>query len=182
MIETHRTLALVVEHRLDAVEALDELLHLGNAAAVLHVDVGDLVVRHRERVAGAGVEHVAPELRAHAHQACLAQRAIHVHRAGDRRDAVLRNHDHVAPAALGLRDELAAHRVHLLEILLQPRVREVGSEALQVVVEVRQVHQVQARAVAVEDVDRALRDPLRRADVRHRPPEIEQRKSAELAL
>ena len=55
-------------------------------------------------------------------------------------------------------------------------------EALQVVVEVRQVDERQRRPLLPEDAQRAATDPARRLDVGGRPPEAEQRKLAELAV
>ena len=89
---------------------------------VAHIDMRDLVVGHRERRARAGVERLAPVLlAAYREQARRAQRAVDVDRVGRRRDAVFRDHDHPPPLALRRLDQLAAERVDLAEVLLQPR-------------------------------------------------------------
>ena len=80
MVEPRGALAVLVEHALDAGQALQEALDLRHPLRPPHVDVGDLVVRHREGLGGAGVEQLAPELRAHLDQPRLAERAVHVDR------------------------------------------------------------------------------------------------------
>ena len=62
MIEAGRALALRVEHALDAGQPLEQPLDLGDALGLADVDVRDLVVGDRERLRGAGVEQLAPEL------------------------------------------------------------------------------------------------------------------------
>ncbi len=58
----------------------------------------------------------------------------------------------------------------------------VGAEALQAVVEVRQVDERQRGALQLEDAHRAAADPARALDAGRRPPESEQRELSELTL
>ena len=69
--------------------------------------------------------------------------------AGHRRDAVFGDHDDPGAVALGRRDQLARERVDLLEVLLEARLAEIGTEPLQVVVEVRQVAEASASGFLV---------------------------------
>ena len=107
VVEPRRALPVLVEHALDAGQALQEALDLGHPLRPPHVDVGDLVVRHREGLGGAGVEQLAPELGAHLDELRLPERAVHVDGAGHRRDAVLGQHDHARPVPPRVGDQLA---------------------------------------------------------------------------
>jgi hypothetical protein len=142
------------------------------------------MVGDREGGARARVEDLAPVLLgADRNEAGLAQGAVDVHRlAGRRRDAVLGHDDHLAPARLRGVDQLAAHGVELAQIPLQARMREIGPEALQVVVEVREVGEGERGAAGAHHVQGRLRDPLRGADVGERPPESEEREGPELRV
>ena len=79
----------------------------------------------------------------------------------DRRDAVLGQHDHARAVALGIGDQIARDRIDLGEALGDPRI--VRTEALQVVVEVRQVDQRQRGRARAPDMQRGVRDPARAA-------------------
>ena len=64
--------------------------------------------------------------------------------------------------------------------LIRRGMREVRAEALQVVVEVRQVAERQGRLAGLHDVAGRVADPLAGGDVGHRAPELEQGEHAEL--
>ena len=74
-------------------------------------------------------------------------------------DAVLRQNDDCRTRALGSGDQLTANRVHRGDVAADARV--VGTEALEVVIQMRQIHERQGRAVTLEDVQRAPSDPAR---------------------
>ena len=95
--------------------------------------------------AGAGIEQLAAALGVTAEQPGLAQRAVDVDRAWRPRDAVL-GEDHDAAPRLGSVDELAGTASSWREVLGGGWARR--AEALQVVVEVRQVDQRQGRVDA----------------------------------
>ena len=113
-------------------------------AGLLHIDVGDLVIGDGERLAGAGVERVGAELIADREQPGLAQHAIDVHRTRYRHEPVFRQHDDAPAALAAMRDQPAADRVDRAHVLADARI--VGAEALQVVIEVRQVDRAAASA------------------------------------
>ena len=60
--------------------------------------------------------------------------------------------------------------------------RVVGAEALQVIVEVRQVDELQSRLVPLEYLACASGDPLRGTDIGARSPEVEQGEITEFVL
>ena len=124
------------------------------------------------------VEDLAAVLEPHADQAGLAQRAIDMDRRRDRRDAVFGEHDHARAVARRIVDEVARDRVDLGEALGDPRI--VGPEALQVVVEMRQVDERQGRGARAAHMQGGIGDPARRHDRGRGSPEAEQRKGAEL--
>ncbi len=72
--------------------------------------------------------------------------------------------------------------VDLLQVPLQPRLFEVGTEALQVVVEVRQIAECQRRLARGAHVHGGPRDPLARGEVGCRSPELEQRELTQLGV
>src|SRR5206468_1066391 len=57
-----------------------------------------------------------------------------------------------------------------------------GPQALEVVVEVREVDEREPGRLALDDAARGAGDPAARVDVRSRPPEAEERERAERAL
>ena len=134
-----------------------------------------LVVGERERARRPGVQQLAAELEPDLDQPGRAQGPVDVHGIADRRDAVLRDDDDAGAIPLRLLDQLAAEAVDLLQVLLQAGLFEVGAEALQVVVEVRQIAQGQRRLARGAHVHGGPRDPLARGDVGGGPPELEQR-------
>ncbi len=97
--------------------------------------------------------------------------------AGHLGDAVLRQHDHLRAVPLGRLQQRRAGRIHGARGL--DGLRVVRAEALQVVVQVRQVHQRQRRLPGVHHVLAGPGNPLAADDVRPRPPELEQRERAE---
>ena len=113
MVQPALALAGLVEHPLHAGQRLDQRFDLGHQRGFSDVDVRDLVIGHGEGARCASVEQLAPELLAHLDVAGLAQRAVDVHRLRDRRDAVLREHDHARAGALCRLDQLAAHLIDL---------------------------------------------------------------------
>ncbi len=85
-------------------------------------------------------------------------------------------------------EEFAADGVEFAQIAAENRSgrgrpgSQVRPDFLQHVVEVRQVDQRQCRVELTIDVNCRLGDPVRRADVGRRSPEVEQRELSELAL
>ena len=145
--------------------------------------MGDLVIGHREGGARARIEDLAAELLGpHRDEPCLAQRAVDVHGIGHGRDAVFGHHDHLAAARGRVVDQRAAHGVDLAQVLLHARVREIRAEALQVVVEMRQIGERERRIARLHHVQRRLGDPVAGGDVGERAPEPEQRELPELRV
>ena len=114
MVEAEGALAIFVQDLLDAVEPLQQRLHLGDVRAMLEVDVRHLVVGEREGARRSGVQQLAAELEPHLDQPGLAQRPVDVHGIADRRDAVFRDDDDACAVPLGLLDQLADDVVDLL--------------------------------------------------------------------
>src|SRR5262249_8239583 len=80
VIQTDCALFGLAENLLDAVESFQESANIGDAIAALDVDVCQLVVRHGERLRGAGVELLAAKLAPDPEQPRLAERTIYVNR------------------------------------------------------------------------------------------------------
>ncbi|ARX87667.1 hypothetical protein SMD44_07148 [Streptomyces alboflavus] len=108
----------------------------------------------------------------HVQQAGAAQGAVDVDGAADPGDAVLGQGDDGAALCLGLVQERGQCRVEVGGRLVGARV--VGAEALQVVVEVREVAQGQVGPAGGENVAGGVDDPAAGGDVRARAPEVEE--------
>ena len=166
-----------LEHQVHAPQRADRLPGAGQVLRRADVDVCDLVVSDRERARRPGIEVLHPCLLVDAQQPGAAQRAIDLHRARGRRDPVLGEHDHPVAATARVLDQVA-------EDLVQLRGRtgglgRFGPEALEVVVEVRQVGQEQVEPLGVEQPPGRLRDPARRRDPGARAPVREERELAQ---
>ncbi len=93
-------------------------------------------------------------------------------------DAVFGEHHDAGAVAAGVGDEVARHRVDFREAFRDARV--IGTEPLQVVVEVREVNERKRGRAGAPHVQRRVGDPARRGDVGGRPPEMEQRERPKL--
>ena len=136
--------------------------------------------RRRRRAIAAHRAVRPPSLVAHGEQSGFAQRAVDVHGRADRRRC------RTPTATMNARARL---RARCLDERRRPRRRSrqvagdgrmVRAQALQAVVEVRQVDRASASDCASPDVQRRIGDPARRGDSRRRAPELEQRKRPEL--
>ena len=139
-----------------------------------------LVVRDRECAARAEVEKLAVARLLHAQIALLMQQSIDVHRRGRALNAILRQHDEMRVLAARQLDEARALRVEVLHRLHALRI--IGTKALMVVVEVRQVDEHQLWVMPRRDCARRIDDPLGAADVGARSPELKQRERPQLLL
>ena len=180
MIQTAFALPGLVEHALDAGQGTQQVGHLVDQLRPGHVDVRDLVIGERERIGCAGIKLIAPKFITHPQPAGLTQRAIDMHRPRDRSDAVLRKRNHMHSAAPRSIDQLAADFVHLGHVAHNGRMRR--TEALQVVIQMRQIHQRQCRLMLLQHMQRRLANPARGNNVSRRPPEAKQWKLAEFSL
>ena len=86
-----RNLLRPVEHPLDSRRLLEECAHGRRLRRVIDVDVRNLMVGHRKRGAGAGVEELAAELLSNGQQAVLAKDTIEVDGPGHVGESVLRD-------------------------------------------------------------------------------------------
>jgi hypothetical protein len=147
--------------------------------------MGDLVVGDGEGAAGAGVQQLpagaldAASL-AHGQQARVAQDAVDVNAAAGGTDAVLGHHQHLGTDAASGADDAAGGGVDGGDVVADGGM--IGAEPLQVVVQVGQVDQGQVRATSTQHQRGARRDPVGRADVGGRPPEVEEWEGTELGL
>ena len=110
----------------------------------------------------------------------LAQHPVDVHGRRDVAQAVLRQDDDLYAPRLVEADEIAAELVDLLDV--DGRRRGARPNALQVVVEVREIDERERWRELLLDVLRRLGNPARRLDGRFRSPETEERKRPELRL
>src|SRR5207302_3740951 len=98
----------------------------------------------------------------------------------DGTEAVLRRHEHVRADLAGVPDQVGNETIDGAEGGAAARI--VGSVALVVVVEVRQVHERQRRAVPAEDEPRGVGDPARRGEAGAGTPEVEEREWTQRTL
>ncbi len=178
MVQPRLALPFPVQYRLDSVYSFEQLLDFGDTLGQPDINMGHLVVRHRECLGGARVQHLPFQLRLDPHQPRPAQHPVDVHRAAHRGDAVLGQDHDPRPVPLEVLDQLAADGVDLPQVARDGRV--LRPQPLQTVVQVRKVDQRQGGTAGVVDVAGAVGDPAAGADVCRGAPEVEQRKGAEL--
>ena len=117
--------------------------HLGHQFRAGYIDVRELVVRHGESVRGPRIELFTTSLDPYLQPAGLAQLAVDVYRPRYLGDPVLGQRHYVRAERPGLFDERPAQRIHGRD--LRGDARMVWTEALQVVVQVRQVDERERR-------------------------------------
>ena len=145
MVETGGAFLLGAEHARHAVDGLNRRTHRAEQRRIIHVNVRDLVIGDREGLAGAAIEQLEAELFLDREPALGAEDAVQRDRAPHRRDAVFREHDR-AHAALRVEiHQPARHAIDRAAIFRDPRI--VGTEALEIVVKVRQVNEREIRLV-----------------------------------
>ena len=141
----------------------------------------ELVVGQRPRSARGMVEHLAIGRVANGEEARFAKDAIGMDCVGHGPDPVFARDQHgeVVPSdqAAEILDECADLGVEF-PAGSEGR-RAIGTGALGGVVEVRQVDAGKLWRCPARRLDKTPRDPPRRLDARHRPPELVQRKLAE---
>ena len=119
--------------------------HRGFEGTVVEVDMGHLMIGHREDPAGPGIQQLQAQLLPHRQPALLPEQAVEMHRAVDGGNAVLGQEDHGHLAIVEEVDQ-AAH-----DLIDSPQVGGDGGiggpEPLQVVIEVGKVDQAQAGLV-----------------------------------
>ena len=165
-------------HGGDAGQGGHRLAHGRQDPRVVHVDMGDLVVGHREGTRGPGVEHVAPEFVLYRQPPVGTQHPVQVDGACYRDNAVFGHHHHADSPRFEELDQLARHRVDGGQFGRQGRVG--GAEFLQRVIEVGQVNEVEGGGVPLLDPARGPRDPPAAGDPRSRAPERPERERPQL--
>ena len=147
---------------------------------IVHVDVRDLVIRDGERRAGAGVEQLQAQLLATAINPCLRRTRLRCTGVVTSQSPYSDRTTTCTPRAFEEGDQIAAELVDLPDVVRGRRLRR--ADALQVVVEVRQVDQRQRRRELLFDVLGALRRSSCVDSIDGpRSPEVEQRERAELS-
>ena len=141
------------------------------------VDVGDLVVGDREGARGHRVEVLHAVLGVDLQQAGAAQGAVDVDGPAHAGDAVLGQGDDGAALGAGVVEQRGQGRVQVGGRLEGARV--VGAEALEVVVEVREVAERQIGVAGAHDVAGGVDDPLAGDEVGAGSPEVEEGEGAE---
>ncbi len=113
----------------------------------------------------------------HVHQPSLAQQAVQIDRPANLHMAVLADHPNRRPdGACGVEPgdtcvvQLLRHTLHVAAL---------GTEALRVVIKVRQVDERQVRPFGLQHFGGAARDPLRAGQPGHRSPKRLKREGAE---
>ena len=135
------------------------------------------MVRDRKGLRGPGVEQFTAELLADGEQFRAPQRAIDMDRAVHGRHAVFREHDDASAIPLRVRNDLAADAIHGSEVGCDRGM--VRPDALQTVIQMRQIDQRERRLAGLAHVDCGSRDPFARRNRCGWPPEGEQRERTE---
>ena len=86
-----------VPHLGHAVGLRQQPAHLAEQATILHVDVGDLMIRHGEDLRAAGVERFPAELVLDREPAFFPEQAVEMDRPRHGRNAVFGNDEHPHP-------------------------------------------------------------------------------------
>ncbi len=158
-----------VEDALDAGFGFNGGAHFVLDGGIVEINMRDLVIGHGEGARAAAVERLESEFVLDREPAVAAQHAIEVHRRVDLGDAVLGEHGDLNATRTEKVDEPASDVVDEPKIVGDLGI--VRAEALQVVVEVRQVNEVECGPVLLLDPARGGGDPARRVDAGGRGPQ-----------
>jgi hypothetical protein len=134
------------------------------------------MIGHGEDAAGSGIEQFPAQLCFDGEPALFTEMAVQVNRLPDRHNAVLREDQDVDVPFPVSGDEIAHYAVDPAQIRVQSRVAR--SQALQAVIQMRQVNQTQVGTLSCLYPDRGVGDPagsrlgrsVGRRNTRSRPP------------
>ena len=170
-------LAGLVQDERDSGQPFAEFADGRQVGGIPDVHVGDLVVGDRERAGGPRVQVLHAGLGVDVQQPLGAQRPVHVDGSARLGDAVLRQHHHGCPTR-GRR--VQQRRQDAVQLSRGPRRLDPGRpEALEVVVEVRDVHEGQVGVLRGHEVLGRAADPPGGRQARARPPVGEQREGTQ---
>ncbi len=142
MVEAQGGLLSAVENLGDAGLRFEQGANFFFQRGVVEIYMRDLVVGNSEGFAGAAIEQFEAELIFDGEPMVLAQEAVHVDGSINRSDAVFGEEQDLHGALLEKVDQVADDGIDLPKVLRDGRV--IGAEALEVVIEVRQINQAQA--------------------------------------
>ena len=140
----------------------------------------DLVVDDGEGLGVEGIEREAAVLGLEFEPVMRAQDLVQRHRAVDGGDGVFRDDEDLDTPGFEEVGEITDELIDFAARGVAARVG--GTEALEVVIEVREVDQAEVRLLVLLDPAGAVGDPLRRRQAGARTPERMERKVAEVAL
>ena len=181
--------AWMIESGLGPLLALKDLGHAGGRreqrgdlvptgeSTPTEADVGHLVIRHREGVGRAGVDHLAALFLPPVEKSGVSKDSVRRHRVRDRDDAVLAHQDRLDAATREVLEQPGDFVIEFAEMLRD--LGMIGSEFLESVVEVGEVDQRDRRVRLAFDLDRGIGDPAGAGDVGERAPEPEEREGTE---
>ncbi len=178
--QTPRRLGICVQDLRHARLVFEDGAHLVPDRRVIDVDVRDLMVRDGERPARPGIENLRAEFVAPGDPAPFPEHAVEVHGTVHGGDAVFRQHGDLHALCLKRRDQIGGHFVDGAQVRRNRRI--VRAEPLEVVVEVRQVNEMEVGRVAFLQPASGGSDPPRRRDARARSPERRERELTEVPL
>jgi hypothetical protein len=136
----------------------EEALDAGAEGWVLEIDVGDLVIGDGEGLTGSGVEEFEAEFVANGEVAVLAQEAVEVDGMVDGGDAVFGDDPGFDAALLEEADQVIDEGID--EAKVSGDVGVMGAEALEVVIEVGEVDELEGGLVVLFDPAGGGGDPL----------------------
>ena len=146
------------------------------------------MIRDREHPARSKIDQLPPEFLLDRQPALRTEMAVQMDRRVDPADPILREDDDLDVALREVIDQIADNRIDATKVVLD--LRRVRAESLEVVVEMREVDEVQRRLMPVLNPLRRIRDPtaggigrtLRGMPTGGRSPERGKRELTEIAL
>ena len=160
MIQPGRLLFAPVPNLLDTRFLLETAAHLLFESAILQVNMGHLVIRHRERPTRSTVEDLPAKLLLDGDPALLAEQPVQVDRGVHRGDSIFGEEDHPHVPCPEEVDQITGDLVDGADVLGD--VWMFRSQPLQIVIEVRQINQTQGRLMPDLDPFRRFGNPARR--------------------
>ena len=156
----------LAQHGIHASSLAQYIANLILQGHIIKINMRHLMIRHGEHPAGPGIENFPPQLILHRQPAAFPKNPVQVDGIVHIRNAIFREQHHRNAPSRKEINQPAHQRIHFAQVAIdfgiQPAVRSVWPMPLQVVIQMRQVNQIERRRVCLFNPFGRLRNPARR--------------------